>query len=75
MNLEISFEYEKETGRWIADLAGIPNTHPIHVYGNTRQEAATNVKLAALQTLIWAVEDGEITELNEILFSEAVLAA
>jgi hypothetical protein len=75
VTLEISFEYEVQTQQWIADLSGIPNTASIHVYGNTQEEAAANVKLAALQAVIWAVEDGEIAELDEIRFVQTPVAA
>ena len=69
MNLEISFEYEKETGRWLAELAGIPNTHPILVYGDTLEQATFNAKQADLQALLWALEDGEILDIDAVIFS------
>lgn len=75
MKLEIHLEYEAQTQQWIADLSGIPQAAPIHVYGKTSEEAVAQVKLAALQALIWAVEAGDITELDEIRFVQTPVAA
>ncbi|PKL75818.1 MAG: hypothetical protein CVV27_13395 [Candidatus Melainabacteria bacterium HGW-Melainabacteria-1] len=69
MTLDIYFEYEAETQRWIADLAGIPATAPIHVYGPTPELAASHAKQAALQALVWALETGEIKDLDAVIFT------
>lgn len=69
MELKIQFEFEAETERWIADLEGIPGFQPLHVYGKTQAEAAFNVKKAALQSLVWAMDDGLVTELEALSFS------
>lgn len=68
MNLLITFEYEPETTRWLADIEALPG---VTLYGNTKEEAAKNVKMAALQTLKWMVEDGELDDINSVTFEIA----
>lgn len=68
MNLTIAFDRE-EDGRWIAALAGIPNLQPILTYGDTQEQATLRVKQLALQELAWMIEDGDITEIDNITFS------
>lgn len=61
--LQIEFEQEQD-GRWIAEIPALPG---VMVYGATRQEARSKVKVLALRTLADRLENGEqIPELGDL---------
>ena len=55
MNLTVEIEQE-EDGRWIAEVIGLPG---VLVYGQTSDEAITQVQALALRVLADRLEHGE----------------
>jgi predicted RNase H-like HicB family nuclease len=55
MNLTVEIEKE-EDGRWIAEVIGLPG---VLVYGQTSDEAITQVQALALRVLADRLEHGE----------------
>ena len=61
MNVEIERE---EDSRWIAEIPDLPG---VMAYGQSREEAISNVKALALRVLADRLEHGEtIPELREV---------
>lgn len=73
MNLDITYLREDD-GRWIACIEAIPG---INQYGDTKEEAARNAKIVALQAIKWMLEDGNIADIDSVIFThkEAAVAA
>ncbi len=55
MNLTVEIEQEKD-GRWIAEVTDLPG---VLVYGQTSDEAVTQVQALALRVLADRLEHGE----------------
>ena len=68
MNLRIETETE-EDGRWIAE---VPDVSGAMAYGETRDEALSQVKALALRILAGRLENGEdVPEMTDV-FSEVL---
>ena len=70
VNLDIKFLME-EDGRWLAIIESLPG---VMAYGQTQEEAAFHVKKVAIQAIAFMMEEGELTELNTIVFKVPVIA-
>ncbi len=71
MKLRIEFERE-EDGRWVAEVAELPG---VMVYGATREEAGTRVKILALKRVADMLAHGELAMDSPIELEETTPAA
>lgn len=66
MLLPIGLVYESETNRWWAHIEALPG---VAQYGATKEKAIKEVKVIAIQTLLWMLEDGDIEDIDSVQFS------
>lgn len=71
MTLSVTFEYESESHRWIAELDGIPGLAPVLAYGKTKEEACRKVQAAVFWYLSECLEDGSIPQVPGLTFTIA----
>lgn len=71
MQLSITFEFEDETQRWIAELDGVPGASPVLAYGKTKDEACRKVQAAAFWYISGKLEVGEMQQLPDVIFQIA----
>ena len=70
MTLDIKFLREEDE-RWLAMIDSMPG---VMAYGQTQEEAAFHVKKVAIQAIAFMMEEGELTELDTIVFKVPVIA-
>jgi predicted RNase H-like HicB family nuclease len=59
--MQLTIRLLRETdGRWIADIADIPELPGVTVYGATPEEATLKAKVLALRVIAEEIEHGEI---------------
>lgn len=77
MNLKIEVLHEPELNRWWGHIDAMGTSSGVAVFGNTREDAIKNVKIAALQALVWMLQDGDISDVDAVFFKvkEKAIAA
>lgn len=63
---DFAIEIEREDGRWIGEVVGLPG---VLAYGNSRDEAVAKAKALALRVLADQLEHGETVPELEGVFA------